>query len=112
MINSVVLVGRLGADPEIKYFENGGIKTTFNIAVDRGKRSDGTQETDWFRIETWGKLAEISGEYLRKGKLVGIEGRLEINRWTDANGNKHEMPAINASNMRMLGSKGEDSSSS
>ena len=109
MLNSVVLVGRAGADPEIKYFESGRAKTTFNIAVDRPvKRTEGVDSTDWFRIELWGKQAEIAAEYVKKGKLIGITGRLEFNRWTDANGQKHEMPVIAANEMRLLGSKSEN----
>lgn len=112
MLNSVVLVGRAGADPEIKYFENGRAKTTFNIAVDRPvKRTEGVDSTDWFRIELWGKSAEIAAEYVKKGKLVGIVGRLEFNRWTDANGQKHELPLISASELRLLGSKNDNAPS-
>jgi single-strand DNA-binding protein len=110
MLNSVVLVGRAGADPEIKYFESGRAKTTFNIAVDKPmKRQEGQDSTDWFRIELWGKPAEIAAEYVKKGKLVGIVGRLEFNRWTDAQGAKHELPVIAASELRLLGSKNENS---
>lgn len=106
MLNSVVLVGRAGQDPEMKYFENGKVKTTFSLAVNRPvKRTEGADTTDWFRIELWGKQAEVAGEYVRKGSLVGILGRLEFNRWTDANGVKHEMPVIAANQLRLLGSK-------
>lgn len=112
MLNSVVLVGRVGADPEIKYFETGRVKTTFNLAVNRPvKRVEGVDSTDWFRIELWGKQAEIANEYVRKGGLVGIEGRLEFSRWTDANGAKHEMPVISASNLRLLGSRQDNQGS-
>jgi single-strand DNA-binding protein len=108
MLNSVVLVGRAGADPEIKYFESGRAKTTFNLAVDRPvKRTEGVDTTDWFRIELWGKSAEIAAEYVKKGKLVGIVGRLEFSRWNDANGQKHEMPVIAANELRLLGSKND-----
>lgn len=108
MLNSVVLVGRVGADPEIKYFETGKVKTTFNLAVNRPvKRTEGVDSTDWFRIELWGKQAEIANEYVRKGGLIGIEGRLEFSRWTDAQGQKHEMPLIAATNLRLLGNKNE-----
>jgi single-strand DNA-binding protein len=110
MLNSVVLVGRAGADPEIKYFESGRAKTTFNMAVDRPvKRTEGVDTTDWFRIELWGKPAEIAAEYVKKGKLVGIVGRLEFSRWTDAAGAKHEMPVIAANELRLMGGKNENS---
>ncbi len=109
MLNSVVLVGRVGADPEIKYFETGRVKTTFNLAVNRPvKRTEGVDSTDWFRIELWGKQAEIANEYVRKGSLIGIQGRLEFSRWTDANGAKHEMPIISANNLRLLGSRSDN----
>ena len=108
MLNSVILVGRAGADPEIKYFESGRAKTTFNIAVDRPvKRQEGVDSTDWFRIELWGKPAESAAEWVKKGKLVGIVGRLEFSRWTDAQGAKHEMPVIAATEWRFIGSKSE-----
>ena len=86
MINSVVLVGRAGQDPEIKYFESGKVKTTFSIAVNRWSKEG--EKTDWFNIELWDKNAEIAGEYVRKGKLVGVEGRLDVSQWTDNDGNK------------------------
>jgi len=111
-MNSVVLVGRAGADPEIKYFESGRMRSTFNLAVDRPvKRTEGQDTTDWFRIEIWGKDAERAKEWVRKGSLLGIQGRLEISKWTDKNGQKQEMFIISASNFRMLGSR-QDSSGS
>ncbi|HBN07370.1 MAG TPA: single-stranded DNA-binding protein [Cyanobacteria bacterium UBA8530] len=112
MLNSVVLVGRVGQDPEMKYFETGKVKTTFSLAVNRPvKRTEGNDSTDWFRIELWGKQAEVAGEYVRKGSLVGILGRLEFSRWTDANGVKHEMPVISANQLRLLGSKRDEEAS-
>ncbi|MNR82392.1 Single-stranded DNA-binding protein ssb [compost metagenome] len=105
MLNSVVLVGRVGQDPDIKFFETGRVKTTFSLAVNRPTKD---RETDWFRIELWGKQAEVARDYVRKGSLIGIEGRLEFSRWTDAQGQKHEMPIIAASNLRLLGSKGDN----
>lgn len=112
MLNSVVLVGRAGADAQIKYFESGTAKTTFNLAVDRPvKRTEGVDTTDWFRIELWEKDAEIAAEYVKKGKLVGIVGRLEFSRWTDPQGQKHEMPIIRARQLRLLGSRNENAGS-
>lgn len=106
MINSVVVVGRVGQDPEMKYFETGSVKTTMSIAVNRGKKEQDI--TDWFRIELWGRNAEIAGEYVRKGSLVGIEGKLEFNHWTDAEGNKRINNYILADRLRLLGKKGSD----
>jgi single-strand DNA-binding protein len=102
MVNSVILVGRAGKDPEMRYFESGRVKTTFSLAVNRPTKE---KETDWFDIEIWGRQAEIAGEYVRKGSLIGIEGRLDFNRWTDDGGNKNIKPFVNANSLRLLGSK-------
>jgi single-strand DNA-binding protein len=102
MVNSVILVGRAGQDPEMRYFESGRVKTTFSLAVNRPTKE---RETDWFDITLWGRQAEVAGEYVRKGSLVGVEGRLDFNRWTDDAGTKHAKPYINATNLRLLGSK-------
>lgn len=102
MVNAVMLVGRAGRDPEMRYFESGRVKTTFSIAVNRPTKE---KETDWFDIELWGRQAEIAGEYVRKGSLVGIEGRLEFSRWTDDAGVKHSRPYVVGQNLRLLGSK-------
>lgn len=109
MLNTVVLVGRAGRDAEIKWFESGRAKASFTLAVDRpGRKSmDAQDQTDWFRIEMWGKVAEIAGEYVKKGKQVGIVGRVEISRWTDAQGQKVESPVVVADDMRLLGGRGE-----
>lgn len=106
MINSVVIVGRVGQDPDMKYFETGKVKTTFSIAVNRWSK-DG-DKTDWFNIELWDKNAEVAGQYVRKGRLVGIEGRLDVSKWTDAEGNKRERHFIRAYNLRLLGGKKDE----
>ena len=72
-VNHIVLVGRAGRDPEIRYFESGKVVTTFSMAVNRPMKD---AQTDWFDIEIWGKQAEIAGEYVKKGSLIGIEGRI------------------------------------
>src|SRR5271168_3491192 len=108
MVNSVVVVGRAGRDPEMKYFESGRVKTTFSVAVNRPTKE---KETDWFDIEIWGRQAEIAGEYVRKGSLIGIEGRLDFNRWTDDGGNKNVKPYIHATGLRLLGSKKDNQGS-
>jgi single-strand DNA-binding protein len=109
MINSVVIVGRVGQDPEMKYFESGKVKTTFSVAVNRWSKEGDI--TDWFNIELWDKSAEIAGEYVRKGKLVGIEGRLDASHWKDAEGNERERFFIRGDNLRLLGGKREESTS-
>lgn len=106
MVNAVMLVGRVGKDPEMRYFESGRVKTTFSVAVNRPTKE---RETDWFDIELWGRQAEFAGEYVRKGRLVGVEGRLDFSSWTDDGGVKHSRPFVNASNVRLLDSKADAS---
>jgi single-strand DNA-binding protein len=109
MINKAILVGRLGADPEVRYTPDGLMVTNFNLATDetrKDKSGERIQKTEWHRIVTFGKLAEICGNYLAKGKLVFIEGRIQTRGWEDKDGNKRSTTEIIASDMRMLDSKG------
>lgn len=107
MINSVVIVGRVGQDPEMKYFESGKVKTVFSVAVNRWTKEG--DKTDWYRIELWDKQAEVAGEYVKKGRLVQVEGRLDINKWTGQDGAEREMCIVRGSNLRLLGGKGDQS---
>ncbi len=109
MINKAILVGRLGRDPEVKTVGNGTAVTTCSIATDRSWTKDGQREskTEWHRIVTWRKLAEICGRYLTKGKLVYIEGRIETREW-EKDGAKRYTTEIVADEMKMLGSKNDD----
>jgi single-strand DNA-binding protein len=107
MINSVVLVGRVGQDPEMKYFESGKVKTSFSVAVNRWSNAEKKEIADWFNVELWDKSAEIAGEYVKKGRLVAIEGRLDASQWTDNDGNKRERYFVRGSNLRLLGGKNE-----
>lgn len=102
MINSVVLVGRAGQDPEMKYFESGKVKTTFSVAVSRWDTKTKAEVTDWFSVELWDKLAEVAGEYVKKGKLVAIDGKLASSKWNDASGVSKERFFVRASNLRLL----------
>lgn len=105
MINKVILIGNLGADPEIRYTQNGTPVASFNIATtERRKGQDGqVQElTEWHRIIAWQRLAEICGEYLAKGSKVYIEGRLQTRKWKDQNGNDRYTTEIVAREMKML----------
>ena len=102
MVNSVVLVGRAGQDPEMKYFESGKVKTTFSLAVNRWDYKTKEETTDWFNVELWDKLAEVACEYVKKGKQVAIDGRLASSKWTDATGNPRERFFIRATNLRLL----------
>ena len=109
-VNKVILVGNLGRDPEVRYTKNGQAVTTFSLATtERWTNRDGQREdkTEWHRIVAWGKLGEICGEYLSKGKQVYIEGRLQTREWEDSDGNKRQTTEIVANNMTMLG-QGQD----
>ncbi|HEY9841065.1 MAG: single-stranded DNA-binding protein [Candidatus Sericytochromatia bacterium] len=80
-INTVILIGRAGHHPEIKYFESGKTLASFSLAVDRPRTSpDAEPQTDWFKIELWGRQAEIAYEYVKKGSLIGIRGKLAYRR--------------------------------
>lgn len=103
-VNSVVIVGRTGQDPELKYFESGSVKASFSLAVNRFAGKD-NRETDWFNIEVWGRTAEVVGEYLKKGREVAVNGRLNVRRWNDDAGNEREYLAVVAQDVKFLGSK-------
>lgn len=108
MINTVILVGRVGQQPKITYYESGKIQTIFSLAVNRPKKShDADDITDWFNIEIWGRFAEIANEYIRKGSLIGIEGKIEFKKWRDKQGYEKDFFIIVASNFRLLGSKND-----
>jgi single-strand DNA-binding protein len=112
MINKAILVGRLGADPEVRYTPDGAMVTNFRIATDeqwKDKNGEKVQRTEWHKIVAFGKLAEICGKYLVKGKLVYLEGRIQTRAWDDKEGVKRYTTEIVASNMQMLDSKGQRS---
>ncbi len=105
-VNKVILIGNLGKDPELRYTPNGTAVATFSIATnERWKDKDGNfqDHTEWHRIVAWRKLAEIVGEYLKKGSQVYIEGRLRSRTWEDQNGMKRTTVEIMADNLQMLG---------
>lgn len=107
-INKVILVGNLGGDPELRYTGGGTAVCNFTIATNESyKDSDGNQvdKTEWHRIVTWGRLAEICGEYLKKGRQVYIEGSLQTRQWEDKDGNTRYTTEVKAREMQMLGSR-------
>jgi len=111
MVNKATLIGRLGKDPEVRYTPDGTMITNFNLATDeqwKDKSGEKVQKTEWHRIVTFGKLAEICGNYLVKGKLIFIEGRIQTRSWEDKEGVKRYTTEIIASNMQMLDSKGQN----
>ena len=111
MVNRVILIGRLGRDPEIRHTTSGAAVANFSVATDeRWTDAEGNRQTrtEWHNIVAWRKLAEICGQYLRKGRLVFIEGRIQTREWDDRDGNKRRTTEIVASNMQMLGGRGQD----
>ncbi len=105
-MNTAVLVGRVGRDAEIRYFESGKVKANFSIAVNRWDPKTKSEVADWFNIDVWDKLAEFAGEYVKKGIQVAVDGRIGQNKWTDkATGNERENFLIIANSIRLLGSK-------
>ena len=110
MVNKVILIGRLGRDPDVRYTPDGTMVVNFSIATDetfKNKQGEKSSKTEWHRIIAWGKLAEICGNYLTKGKLVFIEGKLQARTWDDKDGNKRSLTEIVAANMKMLDSRGQ-----
>lgn len=110
MVNKVILVGRLGADPEVRYTQDGMVVTNFRLATDEqwtDKNGEKAQKTEWHRIVTFGKLAEICGNYLSKGSLIYLEGRIQTRSWEDRDGVKQYTTEIVASNMQRLEPKGQ-----
>ena len=110
-LNKVMLIGHLGTDPELRHTPSGQSVATFSLATNemRGGRDGqpGQERTEWHRIVAWARLAEICNEYLRKGRQVYIEGRLQTRDWTDKQGVKRYMTEVVASDMVMLGGRGE-----
>jgi single-strand DNA-binding protein len=101
--NRVALTGRAGRDPEVRYFESGGMIANFTLAVNRRSRED---EPDWFNLEIWGNQAQVAADYVRKGSLLGIIGSFKLDRWTDrSSGEERTKPVINVDRLELLGSK-------
>jgi single-strand DNA-binding protein len=106
-VNKVILIGRLGADPEIRYTPSGMAVANFNIATDdrvRGADGNWTEQTEWHRIAAFDRLAENCGNYLSKGRLVYVEGRIRTNQWEDQQGNRRFSTQIVARDVRFLSS--------
>jgi single-strand DNA-binding protein len=110
-LNKVILIGNLGRDPEMRFTASGSPVTSFTMAVSRSYKSqDGEQreETDWFSVDCWNRLAEIANEYLQKGRQVYIEGRVRLDTWDDRNtGEKRSRLKVTASDLRLLGQRGD-----
>lgn len=115
-VNKVILIGNLGGDPEVRYTPNGGAVANVTIATSEAWKDKQTGEnhdrTEWHRVVFFNRLAEICGEYLRKGSKVYVEGRLQTRKWQDKNGQERYTTEIIASEMQMLDSRSAGASSS
>ena len=113
-VNKVILVGRLGKDPDVRYTTEGTPVTNFSVATDEtftDRAGDKQTHTQWHRVVAWKKLAEICGEHLHKGKQVYIEGSIRAGKWEDRNGNKRTSYDIVARYMQMLSPSGNGNGS-
>ena len=109
-LNVVNLVGRCGGDPDLRYFESGSVLCRLSLAVNRPSKND--DQPDWFSLELWGKDAEVAGNYVRKGSLLGIQGRLKIDSWTESStGATRSAPTIRVERLRLLGSRRDNQQS-
>jgi single-strand DNA-binding protein len=109
-VNKVILVGNLGKDPEVRYMPNGNAVANLTLATTESwkdkQTGDQQEKTEWHRIVMFRRLAEIAGEYLKKGSQVYIEGKLQTRKWQDNSGNDRYTTEIIADEMQMLGSRG------
>jgi len=110
-VNKVILVGRLGKDPETRYTGSGQQVCNFSMATDetyKDRAGERQKRTEWHKIVMWGKLAEIAQQYLKRGSLIYVEGRIQTRQWDDqATGTKRYMTEIVANTMKMLGGRSE-----
>ena len=108
-LNKAMLIGNLGKDPEVRHTASGQAVASFSLATsEKFKKGDDWEErTEWHNVTLWGKLAEIAGEYLSKGKTVYIEGRIQTRKWQDKDGNDRYTTEIVGERMQMLSAKGE-----
>ena len=109
-VNKVILVGRLGRDPETRYTSGGQAVANFSLATDesfKDRSGERQKRTEWHKIVVWGKQAEIAQQYLKKGSLVYVEGRIQTRQWDDREGQKRTSFEIVANTFRMLGGRAE-----
>lgn len=112
-VNKVILVGSMGKDPELKYLPNGDAIANVSLATSeswKDKSGDKQEKTEWHRVVFFKKLAEIVGEYCKKGSSIYIEGKLQTRKWTDKSGNEKYTTEIFAEKLQMLGGKSKDES--
>jgi single-strand DNA-binding protein len=109
-LNKVMLIGNVGKDPEMRYTANGKAVTTFTLAVNRnfggGESGERREETEWFEVSVWERLAELCSQYLQKGRQAYVEGRLHTRSWEDQEGRKHYRTGVVANTVLFLGGPG------
>ena len=113
MLNKIMLIGNLGKDPDLSYTPSGKAIAKFSLAVSRRRRDESgetREETQWFNIVAWDRLAETCNTYLQKGSKVYIEGRINSRKYTDKDGNERTAWEVTASDMEMLTPKGASGS--
>ena len=109
-LNSISITGRAGKDPEVRYFENGTAVAELRVAVDRiGNDHNGERKKPlWITVKIWGKSAQVAADYVRKGSMIGISGRLDEETWTDRNsGQERSKPIIAANQLTLLGGRND-----
>lgn len=114
-VNKVIIVGRLGTDPEVRTIGNGGTVTRLSVATSENwvdKEGQKQERTEWHKVVVWGRLAEICGKHLAKGRQVYLEGRLQTRSWEDQQGQKRYSTEIVANTVQFLGAPGERSAES
>lgn len=107
-VNKVILLGRLGQDPELRYISSGAAVCNFSLATNEvwvDKNGQKQEKTEWHRIVIWGKQAEHCNQYLRKGSQVFIDGKIQTRQWEDQNGQKRYTTEVNANNVQFLGGR-------
>ncbi len=110
-LSKITIIGNLGGDPEMRYTTNGDPVTSFSVASNRSYRTRGGEdkdETEWFRVSAWGRLAEVANQYLTKGSPVYVEGRFSTSRWTGRDGDERTTSEINATEVVFLSVRDAD----
>lgn len=106
-LNNVTLVGRVGGEPNVRYFESGSVVCNLTLAVNRPTRN--SDEPDWFNLEIWGRTAQVAADYVKKGSLIGVSGNLKMEYWSDRNtGVQRSKPVVRVNRLDLLGSRADN----
>ncbi|MGE0049457.1 MAG: single-stranded DNA-binding protein [Acidithiobacillus sp.] len=110
-VNKMILMGHLGRDPELRYMPDGTATATLNLATSetyKDKSGEKQARTEWHRVVLWGRTAEVAGEYLRKGSMAYIEGKLQTRKWTDKEGQERYSTEIRGDRLQLIGGRRDD----